>query len=322
MPECRICKHTFKSLRFKTEHVQICTRCVNTLNDNPEPAREAERRWRERLMRGMERKATADLESPEPWKRQRAQADLANLGAAADARLHDWITSLLKDTSNSTRDFKIMRAHRRGMLRQHGLADYPGDWIEVARNIRQRDKNRCTQCGAQGVVLDVHHIVYLSHHGTNQQSNLVTLCRDCHQKEHGRAFDWEESNDPESPYPIQPPAGMSPPSTLQSIRAVIPTPPTALPPAAAHIRATPQQWASTRAEMSAPPPAIPAPPPTLAIEDKTSIHLAKTIEQPTPSPVKTATPPKKARSIVHTWLIDAAIIAIFMIFVFLVAIFQ
>lgn len=204
MPTCRICLRTFKSLRFETEHIGICTRCVNTLNDSPEPAKNAEARFAEKLARGMQRNAERDLKSDKEWKRRKAQQTLDNLDAAVDANLHDWITKLLGDPSNSTRDFKIMRAYRRGLLRMEGFADYRDDWKEAAQRVRRRDGFKCMACGTTDTTLDVHHIIYLSHQGTNQQNNLITLCRTCHEDEHDRVFDWPEPNDPESTAPIQP----------------------------------------------------------------------------------------------------------------------
>ncbi|MDA7087121.1 HNH endonuclease [Pseudomonas sp. SA3-5] len=205
MPTCRICQHTFKSLKFQTEHIDICTRCVNTLNESPEPAKNAEARFAEKLARGMLRNAEHDLKSDEEWKRRKAQQTLANIDAAVAAKLHDWITQLLAKSSNSTRDFKIMRAHRRALLRMEGRSDYRDrNWKEVAQRIRRRDGFKCMECGATNTTLDVHHIIYLSHHGTNQQNNLITLCRKCHETEHDRLFDWPESQDPESASPIQP----------------------------------------------------------------------------------------------------------------------
>ena len=161
MSECRICRHTFKALKFKTEHIDICTRCVNTLNATPEPAIKAQERLAEMLARGMLRNAERDLESGEEWKCRKARWTLDNFDAAVAKALPDWITKLLANRENSTRDFKIMRAHRRGLLRMDGFADYPGNWTEVARGIRARDRMRCTSCGTMDAILDVHHIVYL-----------------------------------------------------------------------------------------------------------------------------------------------------------------
>lgn len=198
MPECQICKHDFKKLKFSTEHIKICTRCVNSLNESPEPASSAQARFAEMLKRGMERNAQRDLQSDDAWKQLKARKTLKDLDAAVADRLHDWITSLLKKAENSTRDFKIMRAHRRGLLRMDGFTDYPGGWRDVARSIRIRDGMCCTACGTSDRLLDVHHIVYLSKHGTNQQHNLITLCRTCHESEHGRILDPLEKHDPET----------------------------------------------------------------------------------------------------------------------------
>ncbi len=210
MSSCRICLRDFKKLRFQTERIAICTRCVNTLNDTPESASSAIARWAEKLAIGMRRNAERDLQADEEWKRKKAKLILEDMDAAVASKLHDWITRLLKDPKNSTRDFNIMRAHRRGLLRLNDGAswDYPSDWIERAHRIRNLD-GCCADCGATGVMLDVHHIVYLSNWGTNRQENLVTLCRACHEKEHGRVFDIGESQEPGNPDPIRLPPPLS-----------------------------------------------------------------------------------------------------------------
>lgn len=206
MPTCRICQHTFKSLKYQTEHIGICTRCVGTLNNTPEPAKNAEARLSELLARGMQRNAERGLNAEEEWIQRKARWTLDNFDAALAEALPDWITKLLAKPDNSTRDFKIMRAHRRGMLRMDGFSDYPSDWSEMAHRIRQRDRWRCQSLGCNGInqTLDVHHIIYLSRHGTNQQSNLITLCRPCHEKEHDRVFDHLEVKEPGRKDPIQP----------------------------------------------------------------------------------------------------------------------
>ena len=96
MPTCRICLHTFKSLKFQTEHIAICTRCVGSLNRSPVPAKNAEAELAEMLARGMQRNAERDLLSDEEWKRRKAQRILADLDSAVADALHDWITNLLK----------------------------------------------------------------------------------------------------------------------------------------------------------------------------------------------------------------------------------
>ena len=55
--------------------------------------------------------------------------------------------------------------------------------------ILMRDKYKCRRCGQSGA-LEVHHIIHLTPENitdgriTLNPENLITLCRDCHFKEH------------------------------------------------------------------------------------------------------------------------------------------
>jgi hypothetical protein len=254
MSTCRICLKSFKKLRFNTEHIGICGRCINTLNDAPEPAKNAEARLADMLARGMRRNAELDLLSEAEWKRRKAHKTLDNFDAFVSKALPDWLNRLLARSENNTRDFKIMRAHRRGLLRMDGYADYPSNWAEIARTIRVRDDRRCVACGDTDKVLDVHHIVYLSKHGTNQQSNLITLCRPCHEHEHDRVFDLLEQVDPElSTGPSAACIGVLSQSSLQALHKptlAMPTLPKPAPaPQVAHKTAT--QCPRCRTELAA-----------------------------------------------------------------------
>jgi 5-methylcytosine-specific restriction endonuclease McrA len=53
------------------------------------------------------------------------------------------------------------------------------------------DLERCAECGATGVVLDVHHID--ENHQNNDPANLMVLCHTCHGKKHGRPVGVKES---------------------------------------------------------------------------------------------------------------------------------
>jgi len=77
------------------------------------------------------------------------------------------------------------------------MSDYGWNWRALSRAVKERDGWRCVRCGASGVELHAHHIVPLSRGGSNDMSNLVTLCRACHEAEHGRSFGWSswELND-------------------------------------------------------------------------------------------------------------------------------
>jgi len=56
-------------------------------------------------------------------------------------------------------------------------------WVELSRQVRKRDHNRCRSCGGDKT-LNVHHIVKIRNGGTNLPDNLKTLCRKCHKVRH------------------------------------------------------------------------------------------------------------------------------------------
>ena len=63
-------------------------------------------------------------------------------------------------------------------------ANYPDNWDELRRNVLRRDAYRCRNCNASGTELHVHHVVPLTCGGTNNESNLTTLCEQCHKAIH------------------------------------------------------------------------------------------------------------------------------------------
>lgn len=230
MAQCQLCKREFAQLKFTTEHIKVCTRCVNSLNEFSEPAIYAQNRLGEMLARGMERNALRDLESSDDHSRRKARWTLDNFDAAYQRALRGWLNRLVANEENTTRDFKTVRAQRRGLLRFDGDRpwSYPSNWKEVATSIRRRDGYACKSCGERDSELHVHHIIYLSNFGTNQQSNLVTLCRACHEEEHDHAFDFGEQNDPESLNALDQPLELAP-ALVQSrpVPATVFSPPTA-----------------------------------------------------------------------------------------------
>lgn len=62
MAQCQLCKREFGRLKFVTEHIKVCTRCVSSLNEFSEPAVHAQNRLGDMLARGMERNALRDLD--------------------------------------------------------------------------------------------------------------------------------------------------------------------------------------------------------------------------------------------------------------------
>jgi len=60
---------------------------------------------------------------------------------------------------------------------------YPENWESIRKKALKRDGYQCGNCGSTNR-LHVHHIVPLSKDGTNNLSNLRTLCEGCHKKLH------------------------------------------------------------------------------------------------------------------------------------------
>lgn len=70
-------------------------------------------------------------------------------------------------------------------VRRHVLR-YGSGWERLRVQVLARDECRCTQCGENWLnYLEIHHIVPIGQGGTNDPSNLITLCRLCHAKLHG-----------------------------------------------------------------------------------------------------------------------------------------
>lgn len=69
---------------------------------------------------------------------------------------------------------------------------YGADWDQKRKRVLRRDDYTCQRCGHQsgphagdeGRILQVHHVEKLSEGGSNDESNLVTLCRPCHGVQH------------------------------------------------------------------------------------------------------------------------------------------
>lgn len=66
---------------------------------------------------------------------------------------------------------------------------YPDNWDEIRREVYSQDDYECQTCGAQGgkagnTELHAHHKKPISEGGSNEMSNLITLCKDCHNRQH------------------------------------------------------------------------------------------------------------------------------------------
>src|SRR5262245_52810455 len=60
------------------------------------------------------------------------------------------------------------------------------DWLNIREGVLHRDNYRCVECGTPcgATEADVHHLLPRSAGGTDEPSNLVTLCDGCHAAHH------------------------------------------------------------------------------------------------------------------------------------------
>lgn len=60
-------------------------------------------------------------------------------------------------------------------------------WKKVRKEVIERDQRLCRLCDIEGrrtPCLDVHHILYRSQGGADVRDNLISLCRECHDRAH------------------------------------------------------------------------------------------------------------------------------------------
>ena len=60
-------------------------------------------------------------------------------------------------------------------------------WETFKSECFARDNHTCQQCGSKKR-LECHHIIPVVNGGTNELSNLITLCHDCHSKAHPKGY--------------------------------------------------------------------------------------------------------------------------------------
>ena len=59
-------------------------------------------------------------------------------------------------------------------------------WKKRVAEVMERDGHKCRMCGTSRGLADVHHIIKRSQGGTDEMDNLILLCRNCHNKQHGQ----------------------------------------------------------------------------------------------------------------------------------------
>jgi hypothetical protein len=119
---------------------------------------------------------TVDLKGPsctcEDWKKRKPEGGCKHILAVKLAR--DEITGF---------SYSGAQANDSG-------SHYPRNWDQLARKQKKRDCWTCQICGAEGgpygpANLHAHHIQPKSRGGSDESSNLITLCKSCHEDIHG-----------------------------------------------------------------------------------------------------------------------------------------
>ena len=59
-------------------------------------------------------------------------------------------------------------------------------YAKLQRQVLERDGWRCQVCGSMQN-LQVHHLKFRSHSGSDEEQNLITLCAECHGRMHRKA---------------------------------------------------------------------------------------------------------------------------------------
>lgn len=146
-------------------------------------------------------------------KRNLSGENNPNFGKAHSDEAKEKIAAAARGRKHSDKTRAQMSASRRGKpkseawrkaiseaLRNSDRLDHTGEKnanFKHGRFVDERvyrgfvDLECCAECGATGVVLDVHHID--ENHQNNDPANLMVLCRICHGKKHGRPVGVKEN---------------------------------------------------------------------------------------------------------------------------------
>ena len=75
--------------------------------------------------------------------------------------------------------------------RRHGIGEYPRDWPQISKRIKDQAGWKCERCGhphepKAGYALTTHHLVMLN--DLCEDWNLAALCQRCHLKIQNKIF--------------------------------------------------------------------------------------------------------------------------------------
>ena len=97
-----------------------------------------------------------------------------------------FLKTFKRSLSNASHKNTLTSNHYSKRLSNSG--NYSEDWKKLREERLRMDNYICQKCGFDGHkqkhLLNVHHKVALSRGGRNKLSNLITLCKKCHDKVH------------------------------------------------------------------------------------------------------------------------------------------
>lgn len=118
-----------------------------------------------------------------------AESDATRIPEIVEHDIQQFLNDAKIAKPTKSKEVRLLRAFYAGLInfeRTESARPESLEYEEQKRCIRARDNYRCVCClrgFAQGE-LHVHHVLPLSHCGTNADFNLVTLCHPCHNKQH------------------------------------------------------------------------------------------------------------------------------------------
>ena len=68
--------------------------------------------------------------------------------------------------------------------KEHNTTKYPANWNQLRKKIYKMANYKCQYCGKGGYGLNAHHLRHLSNKGSNDLTNLICVCDECHSIRH------------------------------------------------------------------------------------------------------------------------------------------
>lgn len=118
-----------------------------------------------------------------------AESNMSRIPEIVEQEIQQLLDEAKIAKPTKSKETRLIRAFFAGLIDYERTAHARPESLkyeEQKRRIRARDSYRCVCClrGFSQGELHVHHVLPLSRCGTNADSNLVTLCHPCHNKQH------------------------------------------------------------------------------------------------------------------------------------------